>query len=61
MKHLPERLIEYVIFHEITHIMEKRHADRFWGIISKKFANYRELERELFAYWFLLQTAEKLQ
>lgn len=52
MKSLPEHLIKYIIFHEITHAIERRHNDRFWGIISGKFANYRKLDRDLFIYWF---------
>lgn len=52
MKYLPENLIEYAIFHEIAHIIEKRHNDEFWRIISKRFSNYQELERDLFIYWF---------
>ncbi len=52
MKHLPKNLVEYVIFHEIAHIIEKRHSDRFWKIISKEFNNYQELEGNLFVYWF---------
>lgn len=52
MKHLPEYLIEYVVFHEIAHIIEKRHNDRFWKIVSKEFKNYQELEKGLFVYWF---------
>lgn len=60
MKHLPEWLIEYVIFHEIAHIIEKRHGDKFWNIISNKFDDCSMLERELFAYWFLIQEFEGL-
>ena len=52
MRYLPQRLIEYVVFHEIAHIREKKHNDNFWGIISSEFNNYGELERELFIYWF---------
>jgi hypothetical protein len=52
MKYLPEHLLKYVIFHEITHLKEKKHSDKFWKRISKKFSNYQELERDLFVYWF---------
>jgi predicted metal-dependent hydrolase len=54
MKCLPEHLIRYVIFHEMAHIMEKRHNDKFWQIISRKYETYREMEREMFTYWFLV-------
>ncbi len=54
MRYLPEHLLEYVIFHEITHLVEKRHSDKFWKIISGEFSNYNEFETDLFAYWFLI-------
>jgi predicted metal-dependent hydrolase len=59
MKYLPEHLIEYVIYHEITHIIEKRHSQKFWSIISKRFNNYRDIERDLFGYWFLIQSYQE--
>ncbi|MCL6088388.1 MAG: M48 family metallopeptidase [Actinobacteria bacterium] len=52
MKYLPEYLIEYIIFHELVHIIEKKHNNQFWGIISRKYNGYQKLERELFEYWF---------
>jgi len=52
MKYLPEKLIEYVIFHEMAHIIEKRHNDKFWKIITKRFKDYQRLEKDLFIYWF---------
>jgi len=54
MKYLPEYLIRYVIFHEMVHVMEKRHNDKFWQIISRKYKSYRKMEREMFTYWFLV-------
>ena len=58
IKHLPEHLLNYVIFHEIVHLKEKRHNDKFWKRISKKFHNYQELEKDLFVYWF--QVAKRM-
>ena len=55
LKYLPEELITYVIFHEIIHLIERRHNDRFWRIISKKFDDYEKMEQDLFSYWFLIQ------
>jgi predicted metal-dependent hydrolase len=54
MKYLPEPILKYVVFHEIVHLIEKRHNDKFWKRISKKFNNYQELEKDLFVYWFKL-------
>lgn len=58
LRYLPENLIEYVIFHEIIHLIEKKHNEQFWKIISQKFKDYPKMEKELFVYWFLLQTKD---
>ncbi len=52
MRFLPEHILRYVIFHEIAHLKDKRHNNRFWKRISKEFKNYQDLERDLFVYWF---------
>lgn len=52
MKYLPNYLIEYIIFHELVHIIEKNHNNRFWEIISKTYSDYQKIEKELFEYWF---------
>ena len=54
LRYLPKNLIEYVIFHEMVHLIERKHNERFWGLISNKFENYNEKEKELFEYWFLI-------
>lgn len=55
LKYLPEEMMEYVIFHEMVHVIERKHNEHFWNIISNKFENYDEKEKELFEYWFLIQ------
>lgn len=52
MKYLPGYLIEYIIFHELVHVTEKKHSSRFWVMISGKYNDYQKLEKELFEYWF---------
>jgi len=54
LKYLPNNLIKYVIFHEMTHSIERRHNERFWKVIAKKFRDYQEKEKDLLIYWFLL-------
>lgn len=55
MKQLPDELIRYVVFHELVHLLERKHSKRFFEILSKKFDNRVELDRELAVYWFKLQ------
>ena len=55
LRYLPDSLIEYVIFHEMVHLIERKHNKRFWDFISNKFNNYNDKEKELLEYWFLIQ------
>jgi predicted metal-dependent hydrolase len=55
LMHLPIYLIEYVVFHELTHLVEMGHKRRFWSIISKKYPDYKKLEHELLIYWLLVR------
>lgn len=45
LKYLPTELIDYILFHEIVHLREKRHNRNFWNLIKKKFDNYPEKEK----------------
>lgn len=47
--------INYVLYHEIIHLKERKHNDRFWKMIINQFNDYVQKEKELFVYWFLLQ------
>ena len=55
LKYLPEKLIRYVIFHELVHSTERKHNERFWNVVSKEFEDYPKREKDLLAYWFLVQ------
>jgi predicted metal-dependent hydrolase len=56
MRRLPKCHIEYILYHELMHMIEKKHNDRFWKLIRKKFKNHEKLEMSLFSYWFLLNS-----
>ncbi|TET80650.1 M48 family peptidase [candidate division TA06 bacterium] len=55
MRSLPEILVEYVLYHEMVHLLERRHNERFWNLISRRFPDHGEKEKSLFSYWFLVQ------
>ena len=59
LRHLPDTLIAYVVFHEVAHSVEREHNKRFWRILSKKFPNYGKLEKELLVYWFLIRGIQR--
>jgi len=54
-KYLPQELIEYIIYHEATHAIERKHNQNFWNIITKKFPDYENKEKDLLTYWFIIQ------
>jgi len=51
MSVLPEYLVEYIIFHELVHLMEMRHSKRFRQIISVRYKDFKKIDRHLYAYW----------
>lgn len=55
MNYLPDELIEYILFHEVCHSLERKHNRSFWSIVGRKFTNFSEKEEELFIYWFAVQ------
>ena len=51
---LPEELINYLVFHEMLHLIEKKHNRNFVSLIQKVFPNYKEIEKKLNEYWVIL-------
>lgn len=55
LKYLPQWLIEYIVFHEITHLQEMGHNKTFRNLISIRYPEYEEIEDELLIYWLLVK------
>lgn len=43
----PKDLLEYVIVHEMAHLIEPNHSDRFVAILDKHYPSWREAQHEL--------------
>ncbi|MDX1665649.1 MAG: M48 family metallopeptidase [Saprospiraceae bacterium] len=43
----PQRVIEYVIIHELAHLVELNHSKRFWKLVKEASPEYKEREKWL--------------
>ncbi len=47
---LPEKARDYIIVHELCHLLEFNHSRRFWDLVSKTFPDYKEIKADLRKY-----------
>ncbi len=43
----PQEVVDYVIVHELAHLIEMNHSSRFWSIIEEIIPDYRDQEKWL--------------
>lgn len=43
----PKECIDYVILHELCHIDEHNHSDRFWRLLTRAMPNWKEVKTRL--------------
>jgi hypothetical protein len=49
----PDDVIDYVIIHELAHLVEMNHSPRFWSLVETAMPDYREKEKWLNENWRL--------
>lgn len=44
---LPDELVDYIVVHELCHLAELNHGQRFWSLVAEQIPDYRERIRAL--------------
>lgn len=44
---LPEELVDYIIVHELCHLIELNHGRNFWALVAEQVPDYKERIRAL--------------
>jgi len=45
--HLPSHLGDYVVAHEVAHLLEMNHSERFWRVVSSLYPEWKAARSEL--------------
>lgn len=45
--HLPEKLVDYLVIHELCHLKEFNHSGDFWQLVARAIPDYKSLRRQL--------------
>ena len=48
------KLIEYVVVHELCHVLELNHSERFWKTLEQFIPDWAERRRSLKRFEFLI-------
>jgi len=52
---LPHDICDYLVVHELAHLLEPNHSRRYWKRVGEFFPDWRHAEEELKRYWVLLE------
>lgn len=44
---LPPELLDYIIVHELCHLAELNHGERFWSLVAEQVPDYQERKKDL--------------
>lgn len=56
LRYLPDKLVAYLVYHELVHIIVLAHNDKFFEIMEKEFPDYRACDEKLKEYQFLIES-----
>ena len=44
---LPEKLVDYIVVHELCHTKELNHSKNFWNLVAEILPDYKKLRKEI--------------
>jgi hypothetical protein len=47
---VPSRTFDYVVVHELCHLREHNHSERFWALVAKMIPDYKTIRKSLHQY-----------
>lgn len=50
--HLPEKLVDYIVVHELCHLGQFNHSAQFWNLVAQTIPDHKERRKELKKYRF---------
>jgi len=45
--HLPEKYLDYIVVHELCHLKEFNHSNKFWDLIRGTIPDYKKIRKEI--------------
>ncbi|HUK38291.1 MAG TPA: SprT family zinc-dependent metalloprotease [Methanomicrobiales archaeon] len=52
---LPDQVRDYLVVHELAHLLEPNHSRKYWKRVGEFFPDFRYAEAELKRYWILVE------
>jgi len=56
LEYCPRECLDYVIIHELAHMLEHNHSSRFWAIVSDAAPDYKEIVKQLNNLQWIINT-----
>ncbi|RAP51763.1 MAG: hypothetical protein BZ138_04530 [Methanosphaera sp. rholeuAM270] len=54
LKYLPDKLVSYIVYHELAHLIIMAHNKEFYQIIEREYPDYKKLDEELEQYHYMI-------